>query len=77
MKVTFKTETEIIRELEINEMTNEIQSELESSFDNKPILKYEICFKEGVLVKDCHRLEDIDEEIVSAIAITIASKATK
>lgn len=72
MKITFKTETEILKEAELNEMTDEIQKELEASFDNKPILKYEITFKEGVLVKQCHRLEDISDKIVAALTITIA-----
>ena len=72
MKITFKTETEILQEVELNEMTDEIQKELEISFDDKPILKYEIAFKEGVVVKRCHRLEDISDKIVSALTITVA-----
>jgi hypothetical protein len=72
MKLTFKTETEILKEVELNEMTDEIQKELETSFDNKPILKYEITFKEGVTVNQCHRLEDITDKIVSTLTITVA-----
>jgi hypothetical protein len=72
MKITFKTETEILREVEVSQMTDEIQKELETSFDNKAILKYEITFKEGVVVKQCHRLEDISDKIVSALTITVA-----
>jgi len=72
MKITFKTETEILREVEVSQMTDEIQKELETSFDDKPILKYEITFKEGVVVKQCHRLEDISDKIVSALTITVA-----
>lgn len=72
MKITLKTETEILKEVELNEITDEIQKELETSFNDKPILKYEISFKEGVLVKQCHRLEDISDKIVAALTITIA-----
>jgi hypothetical protein len=52
-------------------LTGEIQRELENSFDNKLIKKYEITFKDGVLVKQFHRLEDIDDKIVSDLTITI------
>lgn len=72
MKITFKTETEILREVEISELTDDIQKELETSFDDKPIKKYEITFKEGVVVKQCHRLEDVTDKIVSALTITVA-----
>jgi hypothetical protein len=72
MKIIFKTETEILREIELSEMTYEIQEELKESFDNKPILKYEIIFKEGVIVKQCHRLEDISDETVQTLTVTIA-----
>ena len=71
MKITFKTETEILRELEISQLTDEIQKELETSFDNRQIKKYEIIFKEGVFVKQCHRLEDITDKIVSDLTITV------
>lgn len=71
MKITFKTETEILREVEISQLTDDIQKELEASFDNKPIKKYEITFKEGVVVKQCHRLEDINDKIVSALTIIV------
>jgi hypothetical protein len=72
MKITFKTETEVLRELEVSQMTDEVIEELETSFDNKTILKYEITFKEGVVVKQCHRFEDVTDKIVSAITITVA-----
>jgi hypothetical protein len=71
MKITFKTETEILREVEISQLTGDIQKELEVSFDDKPIKKYEITFKEGVVVKQCHRLEDITYKIVSSLTITV------
>jgi len=72
MKIIFKTETEILREIELSEMTCEIQEELKESFDNKPILKYEIIFKEGVVVKQCHRLADISNETVQTLTVTIS-----
>lgn len=72
MKITFKTETEILKELELSKMTDEIERELKDSFDDKPIKKYEIIFKEGVIVRQCHRLEDISAKSVSALIITIA-----
>lgn len=71
MKITFKTETEILREVEISQLTDDVQKELETAFDDKPIKKYEITFKEGTVVKQCHRLEDISDKIVSALTITV------
>ena len=44
MKITLKTETEILKEVELNEITDEIQKELETSFNDKPILKYKFLF---------------------------------
>lgn len=72
MKLIFQTETEVLKEIDTLQMTDEIESELETSFDNRTILKYEITFKEGVLVKDCHALEDIDHKIASVLKITVA-----
>ena len=71
MKITFKTETEILREIENFQLTDEIQKELEALFDDKPIKKYELTFNEGVVVKQCHRLEDISDRIVSSLTITV------
>lgn len=74
MKLIFKTETEILKEFEMVEMTDEVEAtlkELEANFDNRPILKYEITFKDGVFVKECHRLEDISQKIVSVLTITV------
>ena len=71
MKLIFKTETEVLRELEVSQITDEIEKELEASFDDKPMLKYEIIYKEGVIVKQCHRLEDISDKIVSSLVITV------
>jgi hypothetical protein len=70
MKLIFKRNTDILKEYEITEMTDEIQKEIET-FDDKQILKYEITFKEGVLVKKCHDLGDISDKMVSALTITL------
>jgi hypothetical protein len=73
MKITFKTETEVLKELELDELTREMQNDLKALFDHKPILKYELTFKEGICVSQCHNLDDINEKMVSAVTITIAS----
>lgn len=71
MKIIFKTEREILKEVEFTEMTNEIQEELQNSFDNRQILKYEITFKEGVVVQQVHNISDVTEKVASALTITI------
>lgn len=71
MKIIFKTETETLKEVEFDKLTSELQEELEYGFDNRPILKYEITFKEGVFVKDCHRMEDITDKQISILTITV------
>lgn len=73
MKLTFKTDTEILKEINLfqSTLTDEIQSELKLEFDNRVMKKYEMTFNEGVLVKKCHSLGDITPEMVSEITITI------
>lgn len=71
MKIIFKTEKEILKEIELTEMTNEVQENLENLFDERLILKYEITFKEGVVVKQVHRLQDITEKIASELTIVL------
>jgi len=71
MKLIFKTETETIKEIELHDMTDAVIKELETAFDEKPILKYEITFKEGAVVKHCHGLQDISEDMVSTVTITL------
>ena len=71
MKIIFKTETELVREIDLHEMTDELMQELENAFDNRLIKKYEITFIEGVLVKQCKNLDDIDSKMISILTITI------
>lgn len=71
-EIIFRTEAEILKELDVAQMTDEIQTELKISFDDKQIKKYEIIFEEGVVVKQCHNFEDISEKIVSVLTITVA-----
>lgn len=71
MKVIFKTETKILTELELDDITDDIENELETTYGDKPIKKYELTFNEGVVVKDCNRLEDISDKMVSVLTITI------
>ncbi len=72
MKITFKTETKILKSFDFKELNDELEKELRAYFDDKPILKYEITFKEGVLAKQFNSFEDISERIADAITITIA-----
>ena len=73
MKLTFKTDTEILKEINLfqSTLTDEIQKELELEFDNRVMKKYKMTFNEGILVKECHSLGDITHEMVSGITITI------
>lgn len=71
MKITFKTETEILKEVEItNEMPDEVFDDLKTSFDDKLVKKYEIIFKEGILVKQTHAMKASDAAI-SELILTI------
>ena len=71
MKIIFKTETELVREIDLHEMTDELMQELESTFDNRVIKKYEMTFNDGILVKQCKNINNIDSKMISILTITI------
>lgn len=72
MKLIFKTESEILEELEVPEtISDEFSDKLTETYNHKTMLKYEITFKEGVMIKDCHSLEDIKYGIIECVTITI------
>lgn len=73
MKLTFKTETEILREVELTEdgIKSELIKELDDLFDDKPMKKYEVNFKEGATVGNFNRMK-IDNATVLSIIITLA-----
>jgi hypothetical protein len=68
MKVIFRNEMEVLRELTENEITVEV---LESLYPDEPIRRYELVFKEGVKVKECHDFDDITPDMLSEVIITI------
>jgi len=71
MEFIFKTETQILTKIDTSQMTRDILKEIQNTFMDKPIKKYEITFKEGVVVKQIDRLENIKPEMVSAITVTV------
>jgi len=73
MKIIFKTETDILREIDFAQMTSELIENIQSQFDEKPIAKYEMTFVDGVKVKDCHNLDDVTPKIISVLTITLSN----
>jgi len=72
MKIIFKAENEsIIKVIDDAELTKDALDELKMLFDNKEILRYEIIFKEGVLVKDVHNIGDLTPKNISFLNLTI------
>jgi len=68
MKVIFRNDIEVLRELTENEITVEA---LETLYPDEPIRRYELVFKEGVKVKECHDFDDITPDMLSEVVITI------
>jgi RNA-binding protein YhbY len=71
MKVIIKTESETFVELDSSDMTDNIIDQLKESFDHRHIVKLEIVFNEGIILEQCQRFEDIEEEMISSITTTI------
>jgi hypothetical protein len=72
MKIIFRTETEILREVESSQIDNKTQFELEKEFDDRQILKYEMVFESDILVKQCHDFNNISENMVKTLIVTIS-----
>lgn len=74
MKITYKTETEVLQEVEQVELEKDesIVEELKRKFDKRPIKKYEILFEEGIKVGQCHSFSNIDHEQIKELIVTIA-----
>lgn len=74
MKITYRTETEVLQEVEQVELEKDesIIEGLKKKFDRKPIKKYEIIFEEGIKVGQCHNFSNIDHEQIKEIIVTIA-----
>lgn len=73
MKITYKTETEILQEVNQLELEKDesIIDVLKKKFDHRPIKKYEIIFEEGIKVGQCHSFNNIDHEQIKEIIVTI------
>jgi hypothetical protein len=69
MNLIFRNDIEVLRELTEDEITAEV---LESLYPDEPIRRYELVFKEGVKVKECHDFDDITPDMLSEVVITIA-----
>ena len=69
MKLIFRNDIEVLRELTENEITAEV---LETLYTDESIRRYELVFKEGVKVKECHDFDDITPDMLSEVIITIA-----
>jgi hypothetical protein len=72
MKIIFRTETEILREVESSQIDDKTQFELEKEFDDRQILKYEMVFESDILVKQCHDFNNISENMVKTLIVTIS-----
>jgi hypothetical protein len=68
MKLIFRNDIEVLRELTEDEITAEV---LETLYPDEPIRRYELVFKEGVKVKECHDFDDITPDMLSEVVITI------
>lgn len=74
MKITFKTETDVISENEFtedNEHNLKLADFLKKLYDEKEMIKYEVIFQDIVKVKDVHYLEDVNHKSIKEIVITI------
>ena len=69
MNLIFRNDIEVLRELTENEITAEV---LETLYADESIRRYELVFKEGVKVKECHDFDDITPDMLSEVIITIA-----
>ena len=68
MNLIFRNDIEVLRELTEDEITAEV---LETLYPDEPIRRYELVFKEGVKVKECHDFDDITPDMLSEVVITI------
>jgi hypothetical protein len=69
MNLIFRNDIEVLRELTEDEITAEV---LETLYADESIRRYELVFKEGVKVKECHDFDDITPDMLSEVIITIA-----
>jgi hypothetical protein len=69
MKLIFRNDIEVLRELTEDEITAEV---LETLYADESIRRYELVFKEGVKVKECYDFDDITPDMLSEVVITIA-----
>jgi len=68
MNLIFRNDIEVLRELTENEIKPEY---LDSLYADESIRRYELVFKEGVKVKECHDFDDITPDMLSEVVITI------
>lgn len=64
-QTVFETKTNFI------DLSTQIINELMARFDGNEILKYELSFKPGVLVGQCHKIDDIDPLKIESLVVTI------
>jgi hypothetical protein len=69
MNLIFRNDIEVLRELTENEIEAE---DLDTLYADESIRRYELVFKEGVKVKECHDFNDITPDMLSEVIITIA-----
>lgn len=72
MKIIYKTETEVLRELNSEDLNESMIEELTTTFDNREILKYEVTYQKGTSISQIHDLNNaIDEGLVKSVTIVI------
>jgi hypothetical protein len=69
--ITFKRNDEIILQTDFESITPEKIDEMEKRFDEQEILKYEVEFKSGSLVKIAKNLGNLDQDDILGVTITL------
>ncbi len=73
-KIKFKKNNEVVYEIDLNEKTVLIEAaveQMQEKFDEKEIHKLEFEFKEGILVKQTHAIENIKADMLETINVIL------
>lgn len=71
MKIILKTESSNLIEIEFSDLSESVEKKLRESFDNRNVLKYELTFNDGVLLKDIHSIEDVTTKMINTLTVTL------
>lgn len=71
MKLVFKTETEILEEIDTSNFDPVVQRRIERLYNSKNCKKMEIIFKENFLVSQSSDVYNISDEHIDTLILTI------